>query len=66
MVELDDDAVDDALEELESGMESAERAHSHDEIRPSTIMMGKSLKDAYRALVGAHPGYDLDDGGDDR
>lgn len=61
-VELPKDVVDDVIKELETGMRNGKKAHSHDELRPSTIMMAKAHKDAYRTLIKAHPDYKLSDG----
>lgn len=60
-VELDEEAVDDALEALEDAMEAGQTAASHDEIRPSTIMMAEASQEAYRLLVNAHPDYELEE-----
>lgn len=58
-VELDADAVDEALERLEAAMAAGERSLSHKEARPSTVTMAHSARDAYRTLVESHPDYEL-------
>ena len=58
-VPLDRQAVDDALEELEDAMKWGEMSLSHEKVRMSTDRMAHSARDAYRALVRAHPDYDL-------
>lgn len=58
-VELDATAVDVALEQLESAMHHAETSMAHDEVRPSTAMLAKDARNAYRDLVVAHPDYTL-------
>jgi len=62
IVELPADAVDDTLELLESAMQNGKRALSHDEVRPSTHACAHKARDAYRELVQAHPGYELEGG----
>jgi len=61
-VELPTDAVDDTLEQLEKAMQNGKVALSHDEVRPSTHACAHKARDAYRELVQAHPGYELEDG----
>ena len=61
-IELDGDAVEDVLEHLESAMQDAEIALSHDEVRPSTHRCAHAACDAYRTLVEAHPDYQLTEG----
>jgi hypothetical protein len=63
-VELPKDAVQSVIKALETGMRNGETAHEHDEIRPSSVMMAKAHKDAYQALIGAHPDYELQTGSD--
>lgn len=62
-VELDREAVDDALEQLESAMKAGKMALSHDEVRPSTDQCARRARDGYNTLVEAHPDYDLVEGG---
>lgn len=62
-VELPVEAVDKVLKELETGQRQGEISLSHDEVRPSVHMMAMACQDAYRALVEAHPDYELVKGG---
>jgi len=65
-VKLDEDRVDEVLETLEDGQQHAKRTASHDKVRPSAMLMGKKIKEAYRELVEAHPNYDyVENVGDD-
>lgn len=58
-VEIEEEALDAVFSRLESGMNSAETYHSHDEVRPSGVGMARDLKIAYEELVRAHPRYEL-------
>lgn len=65
IVEMDDEAVDDALEELEAAMKAAKMTLNHGEARPSTVTLAHKTRDAYNILVTAHPGYELVEDDDD-
>lgn len=58
-VELPREAVRRVIKELETGMRQGETAHEHDEVRPSTAMMAMAHKEAYQALIRAHPDFEL-------
>lgn len=45
-VTLPSDDVDEALEDMETAMQNAERSLSHDKIRPSTDRMAHAVRDA--------------------
>lgn len=60
-VELDAALVEVALEQLENAQQYGETAMSHDEVRTSTAMLATATQGAYRALVKAHPDYELKD-----
>lgn len=64
-VELPNDAVEQVIQELETGMRQAETHLNHEEIRPSGHMMAMAFKDAYRELIQAHPEYEYVEGGSD-
>lgn len=64
-VEIDSEEVDKALETLEEAMRAGERSLSHDEVRPSTHMLAKRTRDAYKILVDAHVDYEFVEGGND-
>lgn len=61
-VELPKEAVEQVIDELEHGMQAGKRAHSHDDIRPSTMQMADYHKTAYQTLIDAHPEYELQEG----
>lgn len=63
-VPIEETALETALQRLESGMESGETYHSHDEVRPSGVGMARDIKIAYEELVRAHPDYELTEADD--
>ena len=65
-VELDAEALDEALEDLEKAMKAGESTLNHEKVRPSAVAMAHSARDAYKKLIDAHPDYQLTegDGGD--
>lgn len=58
-VEIDAEALEDVLEELESAMEAGKTTLSHDTVRPSAALCATNAREAYRTLVTAHPDYEL-------